>query len=1145
MGPTGSPNHRGISKHALAESQNTLRPFGISIDPLLACGAGFGAADKFLLGSHLDEEFDDDEEESQVEYLIPLQHSGKFHPSQSREPEEEDSIADDGSCHPVLKTAVFAEGQEAMWIEDEVSTVASVLVRPQPKQEEPPKPSNNRFRFRPRPLQISTAASMSMDEEEREPERVQVKTKKVKKTVVLLPQQGDEGTNMLVEENTKQEAAVNMVRARQLLAKALVGDAATGLHVSENMAKVAFAHAAAARRIMKSNTEEPDLEDVLSVLAEKGEQAANRHQRIVNSESDGSNSVSLQSVDDPKEIITSTSYASKAFEYLESMFPKNVEQEYQESVAQEIRHVDTISTLGFKTDTFEYNLQPIPSQATKSFTNMELMSITSLNEILDGPDDYEEKGPSPRQVLPVIEFATRSPTEPVLFPTMQAEVAALAASTKVPVETVSVASDPRKQTKQSTTKMVDETNHVIAIPETETTSKTMAPTQKKKWGFFGKLRRRGGKVQAEVPQPLETLIEQSESCSVAGSASSDAKSDAKSSVASRFVTALPTRPSNSFGTDTEEGSKMSRYHVDGEESTVDCSQTREVDNQEEEKNKSDWDEGLDWEKPGFSKENQKKVAVIKANKNWGKSYQPVPTKKDSKPETIVEAVEVPTHSQKASDSIVSKDSCSTQPSEAQETAPKTSTTSPTQGPATENACGTTTQHEPGIKPQKSNPTPVRVLNTKPSINPTISSGQVSEKTSIPDKANIKVNAKMVPKDSTNEATSQTGQSVVSKNSSAKSTGSRSCSGRKTIGQKSETKDEGTFYTTQNDTVQDSLLDFVISPRRADIVTLGGTRPFAKISRDEPSTILVPVHHTPSQMPTLTGNDTSGATRTMGFRSRLAGIFGSRGKETNEPIRPPKEFQKALCDGNVKATLANRKAEVAPIAPPTVPPVAEYDVPQDDALEQAISKAAMKAAEANNASKYIPRGDRKPRHSRSKPTSESASDNHLVDAIRRQAGLERRGSRDVGSHKGNGDAPGESNSLRKRDFSPPRCDPPKMEHGDLRVLAPTPRNRSKEESKEVDSEVTSKHDETVQSSRSDQQRRIYELLYGPSSMPPSVTKDVSSRKVYIGDLIDPPVPSRVGTDQSEEDEEHDEEYKTQPVSSTPKSVLSGLQNWISN
>ena len=310
--------------------------------------------------------------------------------------------------HPDLKAAVLAEGQEAVWMEDEVSTVSSVFVKSPPKQPvekrsepvQPPKRNKlNRFLFRQKPELMPEVV-----EEEPEPVKMHVRKTKVKKAVVLLPQQGGGGANTLIEANVTQEAAVNMVKARQLLNQALAVEEGTPrLEDSEKLAQFAFAHATAARRLMSTSDERPGLEEVLSSLAEKGEHAAFQHQKIVFSQTFEDSPRTLKKNAFGKGMLSALPFASKAINILESILPKNVAQDITDSIPGNPWSDEGASSLGLDTDTIEYQMCRAPY--SKNLANMDLMSLSSLNEILDGP--LEDEMSSPRKSVPVIEVPTK------------------------------------------------------------------------------------------------------------------------------------------------------------------------------------------------------------------------------------------------------------------------------------------------------------------------------------------------------------------------------------------------------------------------------------------------------------------------------------------------------------------------------------------------------------------------------------------------------------------------------------------------------------------------------------------------------------------------------------------------------------------
>ena len=342
----------------------------------------------------------------------------------------EEEGAEHPTFHPALKAAILAEGQEAMWVEDEASTIVDVTVieettsnvlKPSEnvdgnnKQSKPTRRSSKFWFGTHKRSEQENAQDETKAKENNLPKITiqQVRKKKIKKAVVLLPQlqqQGinhDEGAKALVEENIAQEAAVNMVKARHLLHKALVSAGTPGspgtdpLVESEKMAKIAFAHATAARRLMAVPEDGPDLDEILHNLSEQGEQAAHQHQRVFYSQS----FEDINPNNEPKQKQPPTKngkFASKAIQYLESILPKNVDKNIERAVSDDIWTEDGLSTLGFHTDTFEYNLDEAPSKQVS--TNLDLVSLSSLNEILDGPLDKngENKPPSPRQALPII-----------------------------------------------------------------------------------------------------------------------------------------------------------------------------------------------------------------------------------------------------------------------------------------------------------------------------------------------------------------------------------------------------------------------------------------------------------------------------------------------------------------------------------------------------------------------------------------------------------------------------------------------------------------------------------------------------------------------------------------------------------------------
>jgi hypothetical protein len=265
--------------------------------------------------------------------------------------------------------------------------------------------------------------------------------------------------------SAEQEAIKNMIKARELLNAALVMEETPRLEESEKMARFAFEHAQIARRLAESHSKtinkknkprahaeeqekdiaQEELEHVLSYLAEQGQEAVYQHQKIVFSQSYGDD----EDDEDDDEVENQNGngvhrakkskkrglgeYAARAVHYLESILPKNVGEQPKEIESKLTKALSAedywsdagISTLGMNNDTFEYgfscgvpSMPPIVQTATSRF-NMDLMSLSSLNEILDGPieDDQPEdvdnkKGKtSPREVLPVIDVPNRKPSK--------------------------------------------------------------------------------------------------------------------------------------------------------------------------------------------------------------------------------------------------------------------------------------------------------------------------------------------------------------------------------------------------------------------------------------------------------------------------------------------------------------------------------------------------------------------------------------------------------------------------------------------------------------------------------------------------------------------------------------------------------------
>ena len=317
----------------------------------------------------------------------------------------------DENYHPALKAAVYTEGQEAVWHEDEYSTISSVYyVKPEKNQMEmlPSRSQNLRNKmkvpfFKSRGKKAQKAEPISEEVEPTlRPVKIHIKKKKVAKAVVLLPpkeleaatkeKNGDDDIidckNLkLINENNKYASITeNSSQARRLLETALSGD---GLdeEESERLTKEAFNHATVARRLASDLTDDDEydeeaieLENTMSHLAEEGEQAALQHRRQnnVDEENDGlnnqnkdkhegegySNAIDLTMMDADESAPSKkkrqgkfpvSEYATRAVHYLESILPKNMGNE--KGGSGDAKPDDaSISTLGLKNDTLEYGL---------------------------------------------------------------------------------------------------------------------------------------------------------------------------------------------------------------------------------------------------------------------------------------------------------------------------------------------------------------------------------------------------------------------------------------------------------------------------------------------------------------------------------------------------------------------------------------------------------------------------------------------------------------------------------------------------------------------------------------------------------------------------------------------------------------------
>lgn len=322
---------------------------------------------------------------------------------------------------PTYSAAHMAEGQEAMWLEEEASctstAIAAALSKPTPASLRVKPPKKTLFNFLPKKTtQLQTDAS-AVKGASRSQQPKKQRFRKIQKSVVLLPQ-SDGNINPLVGANAAQEAAVNMNKARSLLNQALtVERGTTQLEDSEKMAKFAFVHAAVARRIMATVDEEATLDGYLENMSQKGEQAMSNHQRIV---------FSMSFPDTPKSKQPWTfsnvvdGYAAQAKQYLESILPKNVDPSFTDAMSEDVWSQGEISSLGFSA-TYQFNTPKLvhyvsPPPKTSHFSDV--LSMSSLNEILDGEmeeeeddddeatesqsgDDSESTVPNPKSVVPV------------------------------------------------------------------------------------------------------------------------------------------------------------------------------------------------------------------------------------------------------------------------------------------------------------------------------------------------------------------------------------------------------------------------------------------------------------------------------------------------------------------------------------------------------------------------------------------------------------------------------------------------------------------------------------------------------------------------------------------------------------------------
>jgi len=390
--------------------------------------------------------------------------------------QDDSSEENSNKYHPALKAAIYTEGQEAVWHEDEYSTISSIYVKPEKNTTFalPACSQNSRkkikipfFKSRGKNTQKEQPISEVVEPTPRSV-KIHIKKKKIAKSVLLLPpkeawvetteEREDNNNNekeRLMKENERYESITeNSIQARRLLDTALSRDGLDEVQ-SERVAKEAFNHATIARRLshhgknneMKSHIADDDdsdeeaieLENVMSYLAEEGEQAALQHRRQYSIDEDNddkddkdeddqegvkyANAIDLTMKEVNKSAKTNTKtktkrrgkfpvseYASRAVHYLESILPKNIGNERDDddavaspddaSDAEDFWSESGISTLGLKNDTLEYGLSTdggvspnknLDHDGAGLLRNVDMMSLSSLNEILDGGGTISDK----------------------------------------------------------------------------------------------------------------------------------------------------------------------------------------------------------------------------------------------------------------------------------------------------------------------------------------------------------------------------------------------------------------------------------------------------------------------------------------------------------------------------------------------------------------------------------------------------------------------------------------------------------------------------------------------------------------------------------------------------------------------------------
>lgn len=183
------------------------------------------------------------------------------------------------------------------------------------------------------------------------------------------------------------------------------------------------------------------------------------------------------------------------------------------------------------------------------------------------------------------------------------------------------------------------------------------------------------------------------------------------------------------------------------------------------------------------------------------------------------------------------------------------------------------------------------------------------------------------------------------------------------------------------------------------------------------------------------------------------------------------------------------------------------------LEKVVSEGVNKAEEANLEVMTAPFPHKRYRH-RKIPAETRRVPSDLVEAIRMQSGREHKRIARI-PNKSIGDAPGISFSIdpdidSTEDQSVTRMDPIDESVADIRVLAPTPRNRPSVDEQQPDKmSEAGTGDSTIPEGKDDQQvkydqRKVSERLYGPIESKDSFignhTKVEVNKGVYIGDLL---------------------------------------------